>query len=66
MLCEVCYVYFERLGAVTLLIVYAKSEMDDLPERMKPALTRQSTRSKRIWREFFAGDNNDKSRKGTA
>lgn len=34
---RVCYVYFERWGAVALLIVYAKQEMDDIPESMKPA-----------------------------
>jgi hypothetical protein len=34
---RVCYVYFERWGAVALLIVYAKHEMDDIPEGMKPA-----------------------------
>jgi hypothetical protein len=34
---RVCYVYFERWGAVALVIVYAKQEMDDVPESMKPA-----------------------------
>jgi len=31
-------VCFERWRAVTLLIVYSKTEMDDIPESMKPAL----------------------------
>jgi len=35
---RVCYVYFERWRAVTLLIVYCKSEMDDIPDSMKPTL----------------------------
>ncbi len=35
---RVCYVCFERWRAVTLLIVYSKTEMDDIPESMKPAL----------------------------
>jgi hypothetical protein len=37
---RVCYVYFEHLGAVALVIVYAKNEMDDIPESMKPSLNK--------------------------
>jgi len=34
---RVCYVYFERFETIILVIAYAKNEMDDIPERMKPA-----------------------------
>jgi hypothetical protein len=34
---RVCYVYFERFKAVVLVIAYGKSELDDIPEAMKPA-----------------------------
>jgi hypothetical protein len=37
---RVCYVYFERFKAVVLVIVYAKNELDDIPEAMKPALNK--------------------------
>jgi hypothetical protein len=35
---RVCYVRFERFRVVVLVTVYAKNEMDDIPERMKSAL----------------------------
>ena len=35
---RVCYVHFERLATVVLVIVYSKNEMDDIPEGSKPAV----------------------------
>ena len=35
---RVCYVHFERWGVVVLVMVYAKNEIDNIPESMKPAL----------------------------
>ena len=32
---RVCYVYFERFAIVLLVLVYPKSEQDDLPEAAK-------------------------------
>lgn len=40
---RVCYVFFERFKAVVLVTVYAKNEMDDIPEAMKPALNKSIT-----------------------
>ena len=37
---RVCYVYFERFQAVVLAIVYAKNEIDEIPEGMKPAFNK--------------------------
>jgi hypothetical protein len=35
---RVCYVYFEEFGEVLLVLVYAKSERDDLTEAEKAAI----------------------------
>lgn len=37
---RVCYVYFEKVHCVVLIIVYAKNEQDTIPASMKPALNK--------------------------
>lgn len=39
---RVCYVYFESLKVVVLVVVFAKSEVDDIPKRLIEFLNEQT------------------------
>lgn len=45
---RVCYAYFEEFGVVLLVVVYAKSEADDIPESHKPAYKRLLTEAEQL------------------
>ena len=64
---RVCYVYFGAAHVVTLLIVYSKSEMDDIPESMKPTLNAAIDDIETHLEKLFSqGSADDKGKQGRA
>lgn len=50
---RVCYAYFEDLGIVILVVVYSKSEIDDLSERAKRIIRAELDQQKNLLSEGF-------------
>jgi len=59
---RVCYVYFERLETIVLVIVYAKNEMDDIPESMKSAFNQVINEMEMGLEGFSKGKTRDKGK----
>lgn len=53
---RVCYVYFERLSVVVLVIVYSKSEADDIPESIVPALNNAIDEIEKSLEQLFSSE----------
>lgn len=50
---RVCYVFFEELGIVLLVVAYSKAEHDDLTEAGKKAMKKEIERQEELLRNGF-------------